>query len=711
HHSLEQYSPEFMKETSFALNVMMRLRPDLDFKLTLEQIIASLRKKFEERIPVIQEGYEFCLKNNCAPGTSGYENWSTPSRDERILSIVAQVDQIVQIGAGFGIPTDEIWSQAKKENFLDLDGNLYNLEQLILVWQKGAYSFDPRVNPARRWALQPTGLAANLLEKTSQVISERKAKNSQQGNQCKTGCLPGSNDYNKWDTRILDKDIQEFSSLRGTYCHLFPESNCQELESSLSQMQIAVEGVSMSLTDFFRKSFFLVSDPRVTAENRWFGRKKLFDVKTLPFEILSSKSEVSSSIGGSPSSSIGGSPSSSKLRNRDMQGPGKDQYWRSARDFLGQNMLYNFDTEEIFQVKGTAAWTVHPTLPLAAAALGESLVIVRLIDKVQFAFPWIEGRDFYWMTDGSFITWTPKKLTLYSLLQNEWVETRIFESQRLWTQNASGEASELIAFQENEQIHILDFEDNTEFVVPGNFIDTINVEFRGGTKNYAYLRIQNYDSEQKIRILDLIFDRVSKVTRPGWIMPDFNGEISFSGDQRSVVIQQNEGEKFFAFVDEQGNLGPALVKNKEIYHTAPGQFISQNGSEYVLYKIMGKKLVPITNPPNLILYRQMGNYFYGFSMVNGIFKECLTNLAFKPLICGALYSIAYANQHLVVRNYERDERGFRVSLFSEATGFDIPLSLQDYKSVPINYPVFGDLQGTFMLSRSSETLILKPKAQ
>lgn len=154
YYSLEQYSSDFLLNKSYALTVMLRLRPDLNFDKAFDFGLQSVIDKLNERVPVVEQGYKFCQQNDCAPGTINYQNWSTPSRDQRIGSIIAQTEEIIRLAVESGHKTDLRWQEAQTKDVLALNETKFTLGELVEVWDKTLFSSDPRSSIQRRWGLK-----------------------------------------------------------------------------------------------------------------------------------------------------------------------------------------------------------------------------------------------------------------------------------------------------------------------------------------------------------------------------------------------------------------------------------------------------------------------------------------------------------------------------------------------------------------------------
>ncbi|MGE3756141.1 MAG: hypothetical protein AB7H97_00200 [Pseudobdellovibrionaceae bacterium] len=153
-YSNEQFRSEFMTNKSYALSVMLRLRPDMNFHQAFDFGLQSIIDKLNERIPVVEQGYRFCRENDCSPGTTNYQNWSTPSRDQRISSIIEQTEEIVRLAVADGYDTDKKWQSSQSKEVLSLGDKKYTLRQMLDIWDNELFSSDPRSSIGRRWGVK-----------------------------------------------------------------------------------------------------------------------------------------------------------------------------------------------------------------------------------------------------------------------------------------------------------------------------------------------------------------------------------------------------------------------------------------------------------------------------------------------------------------------------------------------------------------------------
>ena len=84
--SLEQYNSDFCRiGESFDDAVARRIDPKpYSPAKRVQLIIHSIYRYLMDRVKLVQTGFAYCQKNGCPEGSSSWEIYSTPSRDEKI---------------------------------------------------------------------------------------------------------------------------------------------------------------------------------------------------------------------------------------------------------------------------------------------------------------------------------------------------------------------------------------------------------------------------------------------------------------------------------------------------------------------------------------------------------------------------------------------------------------------------------------------------
>lgn len=151
--SLEQFSEAFSKEhPTLTETVIYRLYPDWnpDYASFLRSLVNLVVQRLEARVKIVEDGYQFCRRNDCSEGSEGWEAWSTPSRDAAIARIVQRINKTYQDRSCDRSCRDVLLSQMGKTIFR-LGSRNVTLKVALEVWGNRKYSSDPRVSIDKRW--------------------------------------------------------------------------------------------------------------------------------------------------------------------------------------------------------------------------------------------------------------------------------------------------------------------------------------------------------------------------------------------------------------------------------------------------------------------------------------------------------------------------------------------------------------------------------
>lgn len=155
-YSLEQYRPEFFTHgiPNFSAEVVARFQEAFDPVMALEALFKNIKNSMRDRIDVVASGYSACQKVDCSPGSSGYENWSTPSRDGRLLGYFKQIQNYLKTLSGDELTRFAVrYKQELSRKYIKIDRKKYLYQDLEEIWTKGLYSSNPKDPPQRRWGL------------------------------------------------------------------------------------------------------------------------------------------------------------------------------------------------------------------------------------------------------------------------------------------------------------------------------------------------------------------------------------------------------------------------------------------------------------------------------------------------------------------------------------------------------------------------------
>jgi len=251
-YSLEQYAKDFIREENRPnfLEVLLRLKPGLDFVGLVKTGYSNLTDMFKARVGIVDEGYSHCPNNSCAPGSSEYDSWSTPSRDHRITD---GIEQLAMLGmVALPDPLNQEVAKAMKAALdsvaVTLNGQDYTLRSLVFAWQNEMYSSDPNDEPGVRWGLEPEYLSKGMQNNLNKILTARKKTINPDDDDRLRGYLP----------------------LAKKYCVSFSADQCMRLQAELVKpVTVPVLSQTRTLQEWLEYSLWLNSDPLQTPVNQW----------------------------------------------------------------------------------------------------------------------------------------------------------------------------------------------------------------------------------------------------------------------------------------------------------------------------------------------------------------------------------------------------------------------------------------------------------
>lgn len=289
YHSTMQFSSEFGKDQPFfAIAVLSALQPGFSLPEWLHSGIRDIKSQLQIRKDIVEQGSVVCQTKKCAPGSSEYENWSTPSRDKRIGQLLTQLHTVSTKVPEASAVLSPLWNKALAEPALDLNGQTHSLRSILFIWSDTMYSSDPSDSVARRWGLDSDGFAANLVFRMSSLLKTRQAKIKSQGVECKSSfCDPEGSQWLKWQTFSEDRQLTRLRYLDQQYCQVFPIF-CEKYKSLRDQSVVRFNDSDEPLTSWLNRVFWLNSDPNQDQQVRWGDMKSRFY-----YRLFSSEEHVS----------------------------------------------------------------------------------------------------------------------------------------------------------------------------------------------------------------------------------------------------------------------------------------------------------------------------------------------------------------------------------------------------------------------------------
>ncbi len=277
-YSLEQYDPKFMDgQSSFGLAVMRKLKPTFSLVTAMRSAIDGVRAMIQDRVKIVEDGFALCSKapGGCPPTSADYENWSTPSRDARILAQTKLVTSMASLGnADEQKQMDALEKTELKKPVIDLGGESLDLNIVYQAFRHHLASADPNQPIELRWGARPEALTEIFRQRIQTGYRDRAAAMASAGTTCLgnpgADCAPGGLRYLQENSFELDTKLKEPALLESAYCRDTGERDpkCVRLRSQLATTQLTIGSETKSLREWIDASLELNSDPRVSLDRR-----------------------------------------------------------------------------------------------------------------------------------------------------------------------------------------------------------------------------------------------------------------------------------------------------------------------------------------------------------------------------------------------------------------------------------------------------------
>lgn len=157
-YSLEQYELSKTQKMDFDDFVTTRLIGHALDGIHKLQILAShLTERFENRVPVVDDGFKVCGGGKCAKESSKFYDHSTYSRDGAIIFIIQGIfdllysDRYLNVDDQTAGQMTLYWSQLQTDVTVDIEGRPHSLGELVSIWNQALFSSDPNDSVQKRW--------------------------------------------------------------------------------------------------------------------------------------------------------------------------------------------------------------------------------------------------------------------------------------------------------------------------------------------------------------------------------------------------------------------------------------------------------------------------------------------------------------------------------------------------------------------------------
>lgn len=157
-YSAEQYEPGFIGAAGgFSYAVKERLAGGggggVDRFAEFQRVLARLDELLKGRVNAVESGYNACASTNCAPGSAAWNEYSTPTRDNRIRDTLNLASQIMKNGRdSFFKSYSRTWGEfARRQIFIE--DRMVSYQTVLTNFSDGRVSSDPRDPIKARWGL------------------------------------------------------------------------------------------------------------------------------------------------------------------------------------------------------------------------------------------------------------------------------------------------------------------------------------------------------------------------------------------------------------------------------------------------------------------------------------------------------------------------------------------------------------------------------
>lgn len=230
-YSMEQYGKDFVNETGdFILTVIKRVHPEFKVESLIKNLVNNLSKLIESRISVVAEGFNYCKKNSCAEGTTGYEEWSTPSRDQRILETYNSIEEIINTMSG-SLSYEYLHKLFHKnlDNKIHVLGESFSIKELITKFSNNWPSYHPSDSQEQRWGISNQDVE-NYIREHYQRLSLNRIKKIDSAQECRLKpnmCGFNTDLWKAWNTFELDHKIKKLYKAYVSLCHNITNYQCR----------------------------------------------------------------------------------------------------------------------------------------------------------------------------------------------------------------------------------------------------------------------------------------------------------------------------------------------------------------------------------------------------------------------------------------------------------------------------------------------------
>jgi len=268
-YSLEEFDLELQKEfPAFITYIMYKTKGFLDPLKLVESSVLDIKGYIEQRVQIVKDGYDYCNKNKCPKDSGSFDDWSTPSRDEKLLKKYLDTDLMVSSFESLSPGLTEYWLNNLRNQFVTVDGIKINLANIKYLFENKFTSSDPNVTVRARWGIDGSESLKNWLKKISDLLINRGSKVNESA-KCNSTCTPRSNEWISYNSFTIDANLNFLINQVKFYCQIITEEECQKTASTLLNQSIELNGKTQTLSEWMKIMPYFHSDPNVSINRRW----------------------------------------------------------------------------------------------------------------------------------------------------------------------------------------------------------------------------------------------------------------------------------------------------------------------------------------------------------------------------------------------------------------------------------------------------------
>lgn len=224
-YSREQYQDKLCEGTeNFSMCIYRRLGMTFNPRSAVTDMVDSLSALARARVIVAREGLNFCAHNACTPGTQGWEDHSTPTRDARLLGAYTSGNQVVNELSVLDSTLLELWTKSLAA--LELTEVHPGLSLATFLERLNLYlvSHDPRDPWDSRWASTPEAVATTLKNvfDRQDVLREKLIAESAPCRLDRDLCAVDTELFTKTNTLELDYNARSWLARYAHFCTTRP---------------------------------------------------------------------------------------------------------------------------------------------------------------------------------------------------------------------------------------------------------------------------------------------------------------------------------------------------------------------------------------------------------------------------------------------------------------------------------------------------------